>query len=360
MEPFDFVEKLREHPERARAAVNGDLARSLATVFLDLAAGACNHACGFCDGTLYPFEPARFTTGRLLALADEIAALGADSAIFAGENSEPTLHPGFVPFAGKLLRLGLRLGLYTNGTRMDHRLAVLGGFAFVRVSLDAGTEATHRRVHGAAPGDFGRLRQFLVRARDAGTALVGASFVVLPENVHEIAAAARFVRGAGADFLEVKPVYGPRYSFDAARFRSLLPALRRELAAARALAGPGFRVLLNNQLRDVLEGEAPVEGLTALPLARPCLTSRLRLVVSPRGCWLCPPHRGQEEWSLGDARTASLQDLWHGARHRRLLAEPCALRCPYHAQNEALRALQSGVPLPGPGAAAPVAQTGFL
>ena len=50
----------------------------------------------------------------------------------------------------------------------------------------------------------------------------------------------------------------------------------------------------------------PAGALTELRSSRPCLTNRLRLVVSPRGCYLCTPHRGRMDKSIGNARTKEL------------------------------------------------------
>lgn len=357
---FSFTDKLAAHPERVRAILEDDVDRTLSTVFIDLAADACNHDCTFCDGSLYPIERARFTTPRLIGLADEIADLGADSIVFAGEKSEPLLHDGFGAFVDRLHARGLRCGIYTNGSVLRETLfARLERFAFVRLSLNAGTAETHRRIHRyrTRRNDFDRACRFLRRVAASPVPTTGVSFVVLPENVIEIARAAALVRRLGAHYLELKPAYVADYRFDANAFTELLPRLRTEIAAAEALEGERFSLVLNRQLRDVLDGHTAAAAMTELPTARPCLTSRLRLVVSPRGCFLCPPLRGRLDRSLGDATRTPLHEIWNGARHRRLLREPCALRCCYHAQNEALLAARRGEPLPPP--AAPV-QAGFL
>lgn len=357
---FSFTEKLAMHPARVAAALVDEPGRSLATIFMDLAADACNHDCVFCDGSLYPFDKARFTTERLLDLANEIAELGADSLIFAGEKSEPLLHSGFSDFADRLLEHGIRLGVYTNGSILHERIfSLLERFAFVRVSLNAATAATHQRIHRyPGPGnDFNRACRFLRRLAPAPHVSVGVSFLVLPENVGEIARAADLVRRLGAHYLELKPVYTGDHGFDAETFRALEPQLRAQISACGPPEGDGFQLVVNRQLRDVLEGCVPPAELTRLGAPRPCLTNRLRLVVSPRGCFLCPPFRGRLDRSLGDTRTTPLREIWFGARHRALMALPCGYRCYYHAQNEALLAVKCGQSLRAHGHAV---QPGFL
>jgi hypothetical protein len=82
-------------------------------------------------------------------------------------------------------------------------------------------------------------------------------------------------------------------------------------------------------------------------------------VVSPRGCYLCTPLRGQLDKSIGNASTRSLVEIWYSSRHTALMHQPCKLRCTYHEQNELLLAMRA----PGR-ASAPIEpawlQRGFL
>lgn len=358
---FDFTAKLHDHPRQVRAALGHEPGRSLATVFLDLASDACNHDCVFCDGSLYAYSPAQFTTPRLLDLADEMVDLGADSVILVGEKSEPTLHPGFVKVSEKLLRLGLHLGVYTNGSRVKGDiLRVLEGFDFVRVSLNCATEATHRALHryGRDRNDFDRARCLLRTVAASGVPSVGASFLLVPDNVREIRAAADLVMSLGGSYLEVKPAYGPGYSFDSPGFLEMVPELLVQLDRCLPLLGDGFRVILNSQLLDYFLGEVAADHMTTRAGARPCLTRRLRLVVNPRGCYGCPPLRGHEDANLGDAGTATLESIWYGSKHCVLMHRPCSLRCTYHKQNEILLALRDGRSLKE--ADSPDVQKGFL
>jgi hypothetical protein len=153
--------------------------------------------------------------------------------------------------------------------------------------------------------------------------------------------AAAVVKHQGAHYLEVKPVYAPEYSFESDVFLKLLPELRVQIERCRELEDDTFRVLLNNQLRDFLAGRVVASRMTTVPKERPCITNRLRLVVSPRGCYLCTPYRGRADKSIGDPRTHSLVDLWYSARHQRLMTTPCGLRCTYHEQNEFLLRLKA-------------------
>ncbi|MBI3817278.1 MAG: radical SAM protein [Planctomycetes bacterium] len=341
---FAFEQKLAWHRAHVDEALKPGIGRSLSTVFLDMSAVACNHACVFCDGRFYDAQPASFTTERLFELCLEMYDLGVESVIFVGEYSEPTLHPGFIQIARALGKLDMHRGIYTNGSAADPEIVrVLCNFNFVRVSLDAGNARTHRIIHRPDGGEhFDKALSFisLVAAETKGE--VGVSFVLLPANITEVAQAARAARSSGADYFEIKPFYGPEYSFDASVFAAMRAELLSQLALCRALENPQFKILLNRQIQDALDSETADYDLTRVAQPRACLTSKLRLVVSPRGCFICPPYRGNLKKSLGDARATPLREIWHGARHGELLSELCNRRCVYHEQNEHMLAVRDG------------------
>lgn len=357
---FDFVSKLAHYPAKAAACVRDGVHRSLSTVFVDLVSGVCNHNCIFCDGKYLPLEHRMFTAERLMRMADELISLGVDSAIIVGEGGESTLHPAFCDFAEKLLAGGVHMGLYTNGETLRGAVAQTAAkFDFVRVSLDSGCEATHNAVHRSnTPGAFGRIVAQLGDFAKIKKGSLGVSFIVLPENVEDITLAAELCDRQGVDFMELKPFYCPDYTFDIPMYQTLAQKLQVRYNEASAACGH-MRIVLNNQFSEwEKHGYAP-RDLTRLPEGRPCLTSKLRMVVSPNGCFLCTCFRNVDGYSLGDPNALPLDEIWFSEKHRALLEKPCCLKCTYHAQNEYLLRLQAGqCVLPAPDETAE--QTSFL
>jgi MoaA/NifB/PqqE/SkfB family radical SAM enzyme len=347
---FDFNAKLAHFPEKAEACVRDGVHRSLSTVFMDLVSGVCNQNCIFCDGKYLPLERLMFAPDRLMQIADELVSLGVDSVIIVGEGGESTLHPAFCDFAGRLLAAGVHLGLYTNGETLLGRIAeTAAAFDFVRVSLDAGSAETHTEVHRSnSPDAFDRVVCNLGAFSKMKKGSLGVSYVVLPENIDDIPEAVRICEAQGVDFLELKPFYSPEYTFDIAMYQSLAEKLRSSYEAAKA-ACVRLNVVLNNQFKEWLDyGFAP-RDLTRLPECRPCLASKLRLVVSPNGCFLCTCFRNVEAYNLGDPSRFPLDEIWYGEKHRALLEKPCCLKCTYHEQNEFLLKMKAGIcALPAP------------
>jgi len=357
---FDFTSKLAHFPDKAEFCVHSGIHRSLSTVFIDLVAGICNHNCIFCDGKYLPLENKMFSSDRLMEMADELVLLGVDSVIIVGEGGESTLHPAFCDFADRLCEAGVHLGLYTNGETLKGKTAETAAkFDFVRVSLDAGTKETHNAVHlSKNPDAFDLIVSQLDSFSKQKRGDLGVSYVVLPENIDDIPLAARICEEQGVDFLELKPFYSPNYTFDIEMYRSLAGKLEKYYKQTSETCRR-LHVVLNNQFKEWLKyGFAP-RDLTRLVEERLCVTSKLRMVISPNGCFLCTCFRNVDAYNMGDPNLLKLDEIWYGDKHLDLIGKPCCLKCTYHEQNEFLLRLQKGeVSLPEPDGA--VRQIYFL
>lgn len=79
---------------------------------------SCNLACRYCYAM--PFNGRRMETGRVLRLIDELAELGVFDLTLAG--GEPMIHPAFLDIVERSVARGLRVGVLTNGTRLDNHM----------------------------------------------------------------------------------------------------------------------------------------------------------------------------------------------------------------------------------------------
>lgn len=330
---FNFEEKLGKYPHKVEAALRGDLESALSVVYLDVNTDICNHNCTFCDGFYRPLDQAVISTERILELIDEMEELGVLAVVLAGDRGEPLMHPGIARVLDRFARSPIQLGMYTNGSILPPKLVKpVGSMAWVRVSADAGTAETHRKMHAYTHqrDDFAKLRETL-RALSGTVPDLGVSFILDPLNVHEIAQGADVLLGAGAHFIEYKPKYLPNYTVDTEFLIDHAEIIEESITAAQQNWGP--RVVLNNQISGLLDGQGEPR-LERDP--RPCLTSALRMVVSSHGCYSCTPYRGESERRFGDVLTQSLRTILRGPRRVALIGRPCTRRCAYDAQNDFL------------------------
>ena len=249
-----------------------------------------------------------------------MARHGLRSVILIG-GGEPTVYPGFVPIVRFLKELGLQVAIVSNGSRNDRILEVadvLDERDWIRLSLDAGTDATFQAMH--KPKKAVTLDEICawipqIRARNPAPR-VGFSFIVtwqgaeraagvsVVENLGEIVAAARRARDARFDYISFKPflvrtpegaeVIDPEAS--QAHHREVVTAIRRALDEAKTLATDSFAVMESTNMKLLESGEWA--AWTRQP--RTCHMQVFRQVLSPLGLWNCPAHRGVEDGRLGD------------------------------------------------------------
>ena len=278
-----------------------------------------------------------------------MAARGLRSVILIG-GGEPTVYPGFVAFARFLKDLGLQVAVVSNGSRNDRILEVadrLDEHDWIRLSLDAGTDATFQR--DAQAEEAGHARRDLRRGSRAIKARnpqprIGFSFIItwegaareagapIVENLDEIPLAARLARDAGFDYVSFKPFLDARRRRRRGDGRSTAPRgrldpvvarIRARVDEAKALATPTFRVVESTNLR-VLESGTWRELDRASRST--CHMQALRQVLSPLGLYNCPAHRGVEKAKIARARTPTPAPRRVARDRRRDRRDPRPLR----------------------------------
>jgi sulfatase maturation enzyme AslB (radical SAM superfamily) len=334
----DFTAKLR-HPTLAGAVERyvrwrRELARARAagleappapaqgplSLNLDLTT-ACNYRCDHCIDWDILNAPRRHRESALRTSITTLARRGLRSVILIG-GGEPTLYPGFADFVRFLKAAGLDVAVVSNGSRGDRLLAIadaLGERDWIRLSLDAGSDATFRALHRPARKDVGldEICRCVPRIKARNPRFqVGYSYVivwqgasrdgvVLRENVHEIALAAERARRFGFDYISFKPVLeragggaevmAPERAGEAQA--EVVARIRAGVERARGLAGDGFEVHVSTNLRVLAQGNW--RDFTVQPTR--CHMQAFRQVLSPTGLFNCPAHRGVEKARLGPA-----------------------------------------------------------
>lgn len=128
---------------------------------------------------------------------------------------ESLIHPYAHEILQKTRDVELGIALVTNGSllhKFERDLAGYDKFTWLRISMDSCTPETHQRIH--ASNDFSKVVDNISRfvgMRDAqgGYPKIATSFVVTPENQHEIEGAARFYKGLGVNAIRYTAFYEP-------------------------------------------------------------------------------------------------------------------------------------------------------
>lgn len=237
---------------------------------------------------------------------------------FSGLIGEPLVsRAALVPAIDYLINNDVRVGLFTNGELMDAKVIdVLVRSAYVNVSLDAASRETYAalkfRGHLAGAAKFDRavanLRALADRRRQGRTELeIGVSFILYPENYHEVYDAAVLARDAGADRLRLKRDISGDKLLDAeqmAHANNLISRIRDEVADAT------FELVEIHKLD--YETELTRQFSTC------SITDMFAAVGSDGHLYPCNYHPRPGGASYGSAVDTSFAQVWEGAMRAKL------------------------------------------
>jgi hypothetical protein len=280
---------------------------------------ACNYACDHCVDLDILNQRNKFDHDRLLDSIRNLAARGLRSVILIG-GGEPTVYPRFAEAVRNIKELGLAVGLVTNGSRLDRVLDVADAFGegdWLRLSLDAGTDATFQAMHKPRrPITLGQICAAVPPIKKINPSLsIGFSYIItwqdcashdttIHPNIDEIVDAARLAKAHRFDYISYKP-FLVRAETEKSEILGLpeddgaldiLRQIRSNIERAHLLADDGFRVVESTNLR-VLERDASA-AYTHQP--KMCHMTFFRQVLSPLGVYSCPVYRNVPSARIGD------------------------------------------------------------
>ena len=331
----------------------------------------CNLACPDCiSGSLLNKE--EIPSDRLLALTSEMIEAGVKAVILIG-GGEPMMHPAIGEVIERLGNANIKIGITTNGLYLKKYLNLTAEHtSWVRVSMDAGTNETFQRIRPSGTGKS--LFHSAIKNMEAFARVkkgkLGYSFMIFNEgefgfkgipinrvdkqdvshittNVNEIYKAAKLAKEIGCDYFEIKPMY------DVDHYAIMQPAaltltIDEQVALARELETPGFKILEASKLWSALHGESNLEPKEYTR----CAVAQARTLITPSGVYVCPYFRGNETKNLGSIQEQSLKELWHGEQRKQILdnlnpSVDCGMHCIRHESNQIIEKwIAGGYPLP--------------
>jgi MoaA/NifB/PqqE/SkfB family radical SAM enzyme len=315
------------------------------SVEIDLS-NTCPHDCPFCSFGTSQSQGYRqqnwvqFPTPRMITLLEELSECGVQSVTFTG-GGEPLVHREAASILEKAASLGIAFGVVTNGLNLKGAAqdVIAKHATFVRVSLDAGTPETHQFTHGTPTIQFHQILSNMRATREkAGDRplTIGASFNVMDQNWKEIYVAAKQVKDAGANYLEVRPTFPTEWRGDGwgeALRDGNVDAAKVEIAHAKAHLEDGqFSIIGMIDRFDALAAPTKTYGK--------CRIGPLTTVIGADGrMWHCCVNRGIEFFNIASVADKTFRDAWADAQARQM-SETIDLstcpRCRYDGFNQVI------------------------
>ena len=283
-------------------------------VDLDLTSD-CNFRCRHCgDLARGLLNHGGLPRNIIEALLDDLQTLAVYEVALIG-GGEPTVSAHFADTVRGLHERGIRCGVVTNGSCIsDAALAAMQkGCEWVRVSLDAATEDTYRKVH-KPKGDvgFANVAENIERMIAAMGRRVGVSFLITALNAHEIHAATQLAKAWGAAYMRIRPMQHPRTGRPVILPR--LDQLNNQLASAAACGDEQFVVSLGDAIGDL--GGASLQPKDY----RSCHAQAFGATIAGDGrVYVCSKWRGEVWACVGDLKYERFTALWNGPRRKAVL-----------------------------------------
>jgi radical SAM protein with 4Fe4S-binding SPASM domain len=353
--------KYLRHAERLQAlAAGGDVYP--VSVELD-PVDYCNHRCGWCvdprhGRTTLDLEMAR----RLL---DELHGLRVEGIVLKG-GGEPTLHPGFGALLAVAGEHGFEVGVVTNGSRLENHAPSLAHWAaYVRVSVDGPTPASHRAVHGTE--DFGSVvagvEKLIEQRGPRRHPVIGLSYAMDFAAIGLVDTAVALGDRLGVDYVLFRAPFFEEVGRVPTMTIAQMQSLRQAFVAAQQAHHGRTRVLVDHWIGDSEAADlvaplpsSPRRGTFAGPgangvehLTGRCLASPLMAVIASDGAvYPCCNLRALDEWRLGRIdyeRGLTFREIWSGPQRRAVMTRLRRIECirscthPLSKYNEAIEYL---------------------
>ena len=296
----------------------------------------CNHKCLWCS--VYAAQEKDVKSANLVQLTSFLARAyeqGLKSITYIG-NGEPTAHPKFGDLVGQVADIGLKQGMFTNGYLLDRCMdQVLDNFTFVRVSLDAGSAATHEQMHDVK-NHYNKILdniRTLRSKRDGAFPTIGIQFAVHHLNIKDLRPSVLASKELGVDYFSIKPVFNrgsvglriPKNQLTEADLSPLAMEIQQEFSS------PGFTVYYRpHQIGNEVADENLLEY-------RHCVAGFFNLQIYEDGrVMTCGP--GQISVGTVNDDVGEIQErIFQG--YQKLDLTNCPAGCRYHALNHLVDAV---------------------
>lgn len=297
--------------------------RPLRTLYAEIRpTTVCDHSCKGCFSEEFRRKRADLNPDRLMRLIGELNELNVGLVRFSG-GGDPLLYKGIEAAVEKASSTGMGTVLITNGSILHTKelSRFVDHLNLLRVSINGGTES-HSVIHGCPKESYGRIVQSLevistIRARKKAERklYLGVTYLIFPENVHEMRATAQMLKNAGVDGIYFRAPNSHEQFTPA-----ILQRLMQEADASRALTDDTFFVHVAKRLFDA--NANPSVNKTY------CYSAQFRLYIEADGQVTgCGRWSGTKEFQFGNINQQDLRTILEKSTMLQKIKNTHLMRC---------------------------------
>jgi len=297
------------------------------TVKIDLT-NVCNHDCPGCiDFDLIANDNNQLSLETLDKVLKNLKEMGVKAINYTG-GGEPTTHKDFDEIVRKTHDYGLEIGLITNGSRF-HKLDMentLHMFTWIRISLDAYDEETHKRTHGPK-AKFKRTAENIqllteIKKKKQCDTTIGVGYITnqhadMDRNLDKFI---KLCKNWGVDYAQLRPSFG--FFFD---YTSINPKEWTNIfTELRKYETEDFKVYIDEKKFEKIHS-----GDTKRKYSRCHAQSFKSTTICATGAtYICCSLSGRPEGYIGNVKSESFSEIWNGEKRKEVLKKLDVKKCP--------------------------------
>lgn len=319
MKQFDVrqfsSDKILKHLDRVNAWLKGENPAPI-TVELDMT-NLCNHRCPECSGWYFQNRNSDFLSLDLASdIVRQIAKAGVRGLIFTG-GGEPLCHPHIKEVVRLAYNLGLDVGFITNGSLINKEtaLVLLSCCRWLRVSLDAATAQTFKRIHGLDGEAFSKVIdniKLLTRLKKTlrSQTTIGLGYLTSDFTKNKMYDMALLGKKLGVDYLQFRPLQ----IHNNGKFEYHKFDIEKEISKCLKVSCDRYKVLYSKHKYDMMRDKKYGRNY------KKCYGHQFATVIAANArIYLCCHMRGYDKYCIGDLKKNTFEEIWNSKRRKTVI-----------------------------------------
>lgn len=240
----------------------------------------------------------------------QVAELGCRAVLLSGAGESLCNDEVFPEAFHRAKELGMLCALNTNGTLIDKYVEdIAATCTYVKVSINAGTAETYRKVHRSDLWD--KVWNNIAQLRKIYQGMLGVDFLIHPENYTEVLDFLLLAKKHDVSYCGVRPVLLHGFRLH----NHILENVKRQVKTFTS-SYPTPPVYARMQ-----------RGTTQKTYSK-CFATPLTVTVgADMNVYPCCVTRGRSDLVLGNIRESSLQEIWFGRKRKKIVESIDVAKC---------------------------------